>query len=285
MKQKEKLDLILKKLYELRDDKYSHTLTEIMTGLGIYESGEDMHRMAARLKDSGLAETNGTKEGVYVKIINPGIDYYDENLSDTMSETGKLIAILKWLYPRRHQGGMCIKLEAIMEELNIFESREEAERIADELTHRRLAIINPIEEGAGLVRGITSQGIGYCNDSSFTKSSELSNSVSYTVNAYNAVVGNNNNGIQQSTTMTNEAGELVRKILEGISSESQLRKEEKEELIEHVIDIKERLESGQKVTNFQWKALIGNTANLVAVADFALKLAQLSGFVPQIPIP
>lgn len=80
MKQSEKLDLILKRLYDLRNERNKLTLKAIMQNLSIYESDEEMHRLADRLKFDGLANVNIIAAGrVLIQIKSHGIEYCEEN--------------------------------------------------------------------------------------------------------------------------------------------------------------------------------------------------------------
>ncbi|AKD04923.1 hypothetical protein POKO110462_21540 [Pontibacter korlensis] len=290
MTQKEKLDLIMRRLFELRDDKYSHTLTSIMKELDIYETDSDMRRLATRLEDELLAKGTWVREGVYIKITTHGIDYYEQNLSRGMKQSEKLDRVLRWLYDRRDQEGLVGNLEPIMQELGIYQGREEAERIANELTRLDLATIFPVSDGAGIVRGITPKGISYCEGETFSQPSQPDASVQYVFNgnfhANNAVLGNGNSHIQQSSsTSTKEAEDLIKAVREELQKSTELSEEERESSLECVDDIEDSVKAKKTVRKYQWSTLLNNTSKAFDIYSKVEKLWQAVEAASQTPTP
>lgn len=78
MKESEKRDLILKQLYEKKHDNFS-MLKGIMEYLHIYESEEELNRIANRLDKDNYADIKRISHGVMIKISSLGIDYCEQD--------------------------------------------------------------------------------------------------------------------------------------------------------------------------------------------------------------
>lgn len=79
MKQSEKLDLILKKLYEYRNDQTALTVQAVMESLGIYETKIEAERLKSRLEEDKLIDVDKYMGFVdTVKINSRGIEYCEE---------------------------------------------------------------------------------------------------------------------------------------------------------------------------------------------------------------
>ncbi|MHA6250038.1 hypothetical protein ACXYMU_19050 [Pontibacter sp. CAU 1760] len=254
MKQIDKIGLVLRKLYELRYDQCSHTLTSIMKELGIYENDVDMRHLANRLEADGLAEIIRTSGGVDAEISTYGIDYFEEHLSGEMNQPGKTDRIVRWLYERRHDK-VEIRLNALLHQLNIYESEREAESIAKSLIEEKLAEGLLFEEGNSLIMGIGPNGIKHCEGAlSKTQASSFSqtNNFNGDFNAGNALFGSNNSDIRQfNTASTKEAEELISAIRKELVNSAALDDEEKEELVSCVDDIEDRIKSKKPVKKYQ----------------------------------
>lgn len=174
-----------------------------------------------------------------------------------------------------------------MQQLDIYGSDPEVSRLAEVLTRDGLAHINKLSGGRDQVHSITAKGVDYCEEDSFSQPGTPVIHLTFngSANGSNFNLGSTLHNITQSAGFTNNKQELIARIKDNIETSAEITAEEKEELIECVNDIEEKIKSKKAVSKYQWSTLIGNTAKLMEVGKLALELAQASGFVPTILIP
>ncbi len=89
MKQSEKLDLILRFLYDRKFDGYHYNLSGILEENGINSNLDEAFALGKRLERDGLIEGFGTEEGgMSVCLTTDGIDYIE---NDSYSNKGHSI--------------------------------------------------------------------------------------------------------------------------------------------------------------------------------------------------
>lgn len=302
MKQREKLDLILKRLYELRNDVHTHTLEDITKELDIFESKEDVQRLADRLEGDNYIKVSGSREGLAVKIKSHGIEYSEEDSysrpgepvlslafhfhpssagadSHALTQTAKENIILRYFYERRHKNEPDIMLRPLMEQLGIYESDDEVDSVAKIFYDEGLLVITPFEEGNARVFGIAPKGVKHyeavANKAQGMSSSPIIN-INGDVNAANASFGNNNsNWYQPYTASTKEAEDLIKAVREELQQSAELDDEKKEMLVDYVDDIGESVKTKRPVRQYKWSALFENTSKLVDIFSKVQKLWHL----------
>ena len=79
MTEKEKLNAVLQKLYELRDDGNYHDLAEIMVSAGFHFGLEEERRIAENLRNRNLIRSFPNKESVPCRITSEGIEYVENS--------------------------------------------------------------------------------------------------------------------------------------------------------------------------------------------------------------
>lgn len=79
MKQAEKLDLILKFLYEKRFDGGDYDIPEILLGYGINVNFEEGFALGKRLESDGLVKVIETKVGMAACLTTHGVDYIEND--------------------------------------------------------------------------------------------------------------------------------------------------------------------------------------------------------------
>lgn len=79
MKQLEKLDLILKFLYEKKFDGYYYDLPEILLDYGIEVNLDEGFALGKRLERDGLVKAIEAKSGMSVTLTTEGIDYIEND--------------------------------------------------------------------------------------------------------------------------------------------------------------------------------------------------------------
>lgn len=79
MKQSEKLDLILKFLYEKKFDGFYYDLPGILLDHGIKVNFDEGFALGKRLETDGLVKAIGTKDGMSVTLTTHGVDYIESD--------------------------------------------------------------------------------------------------------------------------------------------------------------------------------------------------------------
>lgn len=88
MKQSEKFDIILKRLYDHRHDGQYHSILEIMNDYGESPSFDEVFSLAKRLEKDGYIKILGHHIDVMASLTSEGIDYVEE---DSYSKSGSPI--------------------------------------------------------------------------------------------------------------------------------------------------------------------------------------------------
>jgi hypothetical protein len=86
MKDSERLDLIIRRLYEIRKTRRSPYLSDIMKELNIYEDEDDVRLMAKRLVP--YASMTRITAGIHIDIDQGGIDYVQEGPNQQKEYSG-----------------------------------------------------------------------------------------------------------------------------------------------------------------------------------------------------
>ncbi len=80
MKQSEKLDLILRHIYNFRFDKKFHAVPNVCKAIGVpVEVPVETNMLAKRLKDNGYVRTVEYGDRIDIKITSEGIDYCEHD--------------------------------------------------------------------------------------------------------------------------------------------------------------------------------------------------------------
>lgn len=88
MKHTEKLDIILKKLYEFRFDGKDYSIQEILSSVGITATREEVYSLTNRLDSEGLVDMTATKDSITAEISSRGIEYCE---GDSFTYSGRAI--------------------------------------------------------------------------------------------------------------------------------------------------------------------------------------------------
>jgi len=88
MKQTEKLDILLKCLYEFKYDGQYHSIQTVLSKEGIEVNREEAYSLCSRLDSEGLIEMALTKDDVSAEITSYGIDYCE---GDSFTYSGSAI--------------------------------------------------------------------------------------------------------------------------------------------------------------------------------------------------
>lgn len=79
MKQSEKLDLILKQLYDFKFDGRYYDIAEILSNKGCEVSFDEAFSLGRRLQSEGLIKFIGTKDGASATLTSEGVEYSESD--------------------------------------------------------------------------------------------------------------------------------------------------------------------------------------------------------------
>lgn len=198
---------------------------------------------------------------------------FEFNLNN-MKQSEKLDIILKELYQYRFDGKY-YDIGGLLNDLNIdFEPYTELRMLGKRLVDDGL--IKTIWVRQGPAASLTSRGIDYCEETSYSYNNSPIVNNNYNISILNS---NNSNIIASSNNITinynhNQITGVIDKIKEAINNEEKLLHEEKIELIECVEEVHSVIkQEGTPKTSY--KALLENTSNFAGIGSLVLELGKL----------
>lgn len=200
-----------------------------------------------------------------------------------MKQTEKRDAILLWLYNRRHEGRRNLYLKEIMEKLKIYESEQKLDNIAEKLKSDNFVDLQKIAGGQVVIHKIKPDGVDYCEQDSYSHPGQSIISLNFhgAVNSSNLLVGSNISNVSQAYIIKSEANELILKIKQILQEHEEASQNQKEELMECVNDIEDKIKANKPVLKYQLGSLINNSAGIAQLASLAIQLGQIYGYFPQ----
>jgi hypothetical protein len=197
-----------------------------------------------------------------------------------MKQSQKLDIILRKLHEYRHER-RTIMLIPLLQELNIYEGEEEANRLAKRLNDEGYAKITRI--AAGTLLEISTYGIDYCEEDSFSKPGISLLSNSYHISGSNntsIIIDSSHVNVQQLNNHKQEAYDLINDITKGLNEVSEISPTQKQDISENLQDIKEKIDQNKLPKRYQLDTLIKALGGLEKLTDYGVKLAQLFGYLP-----
>lgn len=214
-----------------------------------------------------------------------------------MKQREKLDYILRALYERRTEQGF-IEIEKICSDIDENISSSEIGELVERLKNQGL--INAIFTSGNSSAKLTSEGIEYCEGDSFSEWKNSQHSPS-TVNVFgtvvngsniNVVTGNRNNVSSGSNnTFASGSGSIsinsipeyvlenLNKIRDGLDEIKDLDLSSKEEILECIEDIREKIESKGKIGKYLIKSLLDYTSKIASIGSFAVDIARGLGYL------
>lgn len=182
-----------------------------------------------------------------------------------MKQFEKLDLILKKLYELRHERNN-LALDAIMQDLNIYESEEERRRLAERLESDGLA--NVYKTGAIV---ITHPGIKYCEENSYSQPGKSLTSFNFNISGDISgsnimMTAGNISHVKQSIKQKNESSEIIRKIKEIALANNEIEKEQKDDILECANDMEDKINAGKPISKYQLKSLLDISAGFAQLA-------------------
>jgi hypothetical protein len=208
----------------------------------------------------------------------------NENIStksDTkfMKQSEKLDLILRELYKYKNNGKyysigwICQTLNIPLD--SILELNKLAHRLKDD------GFINPMFTHNDCSAELTSYGIEYCEENSYTYSGHSIITNNYSISIVNSP---NSNIVNQSSNVSitqniSEASQAVEKIRETVALDTSIDKDRASEILECLNEIQDNLKNNQK-PKFAIKSLIDLAGGISSIASWVTTLGQFAGIIP-----
>ena len=196
-----------------------------------------------------------------------------------MKQSEKLDLILRELYQYKNDGKyysigwICQSLNIPLD--SILELNKLAHRLKDD------GFINTMFTHNDCSAELTSFGIEYCEENSYTYSGH-----SIITNNYNISIVNspNSNIVNQSQDVTitqniSEVHQAIEKIREIITKDNSIKKEKVDEILECLNEIQEAIKNNQK-PKFAIKSLIDIVGGISSISSWVTILGQFVGLIP-----
>jgi hypothetical protein len=193
------------------------------------------------------------------------------------------------------------KLDLILRELYKYKNDRKSYSIRDICKSHNIPIDSDVElntiahrlENDGLIKAyykykdciaqLTSHGIEYCEENSYTElgHSIITNNYSISiVNSPNSNIVNQSQNVSISQSIS-EVNDAIEKIRETINSDISINKEKVEDILECLIEIQENIKNNKK-PKFAIKSLIDITGGISSIASWITVLGQFAGIIPPI---
>ncbi len=197
----------------------------------------------------------------------------------TMKQSEKLDLILKELYKFKNDGGYH-SIGQICNTLGIpLDSTLEMGNLASRL--KTDGLINAVITIGDSLAELTSHGIEYCEENSYSYSGH-----SIITNNYNISVVNspNSNIVSQSSNVSitqniSEVNQTIEKIRETIATDSTIELSKTNEILECLNEIQECIKNNQK-PKYAIKSLLDIAGGISSIASLVMTLGQFAGLIP-----
>ena len=196
-----------------------------------------------------------------------------------MKQSEKLDLILRELYKHKNDGNNH-SIEQICRALSIpLDSILEIDKLASRLKTDRL--INAVMTNGDSLAELTSYGIEYCEENSYSYSGH-----SIITNNYNISVVNspNSNVVSQSSNVSisqsiSEINQTIEKIRETIATDSTIELSKTNEILDCLNEIQVCIKNNQK-PKYAIKSLLDIAGGISSIASLVMTLGQFTGIIP-----
>lgn len=199
--------------------------------------------------------------------------------SKFMKQSEKLDLILRELYKYKNDGKY-YSIRRICETLNIpLDSFIELNKLAHRLKDD--GFIDPMFIRNDCSAELTSYGIEYCEENSYTYSGHSIITNNYSISIVDSP---NSNIVNQSSNVTitqniSEASHAVKKIRETIALDNTIDENKAVEILECLNEIQDNLKYNQK-PKFAIKSLIDISGGISSISSWVTTLGQFAGIIP-----
>lgn len=226
------------------------------------------------IEDEPLTQT--TKFG-----DNQNFDLSKHNNTNTknMKQFEKLDLILRELYQYKNDGKY-YSIGLICQKLNIpLDSFLELSKLARRLEND--GFIKTIFTRNDCSAELTSYGIDYCEENSYTYSGHSVITNNYSISIVNSP---NSNIVNQSSQVSinqsiSEANDAIEKIRETITNDNTIENSKVNEILDCLNEIQESLKNNKK-PKFAIKSLLDITSGISSISSWVTVLAQFAGIIP-----
>jgi len=194
-----------------------------------------------------------------------------------MKQSEKLDLILKGLYDYKDTGKYH-SLIGVCNAINIPLALEEWNRLAHRLKDD--GYVRTIFNYDDCMLQLTTYGIDYCEQDSYTYSGNAIITNTYNINVENS---SNINIVSQSTDVKitletkNEADKKIELLLKKLSELTEIDNDLKTDIFDCVKDIQNKLRQNEKVPKYSLKGLIDLTSKVASLSSLGVGIAQLFG--------
>lgn len=196
-----------------------------------------------------------------------------------MKQFEKLDLILKELYKYKNDG-RCYSIGEICKDLNIpLDSVSEIGTLSNRL--KTDGFIKAIPMCGDSLAELTSYGIEYCeeNSYSYTGHSIITNNYSISiVNSPNSNIVNQSSNVSITQNIS-EVNQAIEKIRETVKTDKTISDSKATEIIECLSEIQECLKNNKK-PKFAIKSLIDIAGGISSIASWLTVLGQFAGLIP-----
>lgn len=198
-----------------------------------------------------------------------------------MKQTEKLDFILNELYKFRNTSGYYLIPDIawdIADEGEDWQKRDEISRLAKRLENDGLITAIWMRDGANAK--ITSHGIDYCETSSYSNSSISIPAIVKDIHVYNSsnvnIVSNSQGtAIHNRITNNDKSIEIIKVMLDQIRKDDSIDSEKKDEIIELLEDITDKLENNKPAPKHFKTWLLDYGSKISSIGNFAINLGKL----------
>lgn len=198
-----------------------------------------------------------------------------------MKQSEKLDLILRELYKYKNDNRF-YSIEDIFHTLNtpldsLYETINLGERLKD------AGFINAVFTNEGCVAKLTSYGIEYCEENSYTFTGH-----SVITNNYSIFNSPNANIVSQSSSVTitqnvSNINESIEKIRETVMTDTTIDRNKATEILDCLNEIQEAIKNNQK-PKFAIKSLLDIAGGISSIASWITTIGQFAGIIPPIPL-
>jgi hypothetical protein len=256
-------------MIELVDEGY----VQSSLGMGMLLVTREGLKYLRKIEDEPLTATDNFSNS------DDELPFTKNSNSIAMKQSEKLDLILRELYKHKNDGKY-YSIGWIYQSLNIsIDSVLEINRIGHRLEDD--GFINASFTHNDCNAELTSHGIEYCEENSYTYSGHSVITNNYSISVVNSP---NVNVVNQSSNVTitqniGEVNQTLEKIREVISKDNTIGKTKATEILECLNEIQECLKNNQK-PKFAIKSLIDIAGGISSIASLIITLGQFVGLIP-----
>lgn len=191
-----------------------------------------------------------------------------------MKQSEKQDTILRFLYARRDDGKE-YSIKDILEGSGVETNSAEVERLANNLKRDNFIYLNDLSRKLKKA-SITSKGINYCEEDSYSNKGESVTHNYHIASSPNANIVINSSQVTIDQSQSEESKKIINEIREKISNSPDVAVEKQQEILECLSEIQHSIDDG-KAPKFAARSLLSLVGDIGSVTGLGLTLARLFG--------